>query len=314
MRFYWEKVEASRNFANKIWNAARFAMNYLSIDKTELPEKLEIEDKWILNELNATVKSVCENLDKFELGIAAQNLYDFIYDKLCDWYIELVKPRLFETNEDKETNLSAQNVLCFVLEKTLALLHPFMPFITEEIWQSLPHEGEALMISRYPEYSDALCFETDAKEMENVMSLIKEVRKTRKAMNVPGAKKTTLHIDTRNEKAYKDGEAFIKRLASAEKVIIGTVDPQGMVQVITPDANAYMPLGELIDKEKETARLEAEIAKIRSEIERVDKMLSNPGFVAKAPEAKINAEKEKREKNIKLLSETEKALEDIKNI
>ena len=314
MRFYWEKVEASRNFANKIWNAARFAMNYLSIDKIELPEKLEIEDKWILNELNATVKSVCENLDKFELGIAAQNLYDFIYDKLCDWYIELVKPRLFETNEDKETNLSAQNVLCFVLEKTLALLHPFMPFITEEIWQSLPHEGEALMISRYPEYSDALCFETDAKEMENVMSLIKEVRKTRKAMNVPGAKKTTLHIDTRNEKAYKDGEAFIKRLASAEKVIIGTVDPQGMVQVITPDANAYMPLGELIDKEKETARLEAEIAKIRSEIERVDKMLSNPGFVAKAPEAKINAEKEKREKNIKLLSETEKALEDIKNI
>ena len=289
-------------------------MNYLSIDKIELPEKLEIEDKWILNELNATVKSVCENLDKFELGIAAQNLYDFIYDKLCDWYIELVKPRLFETNEDKETNLSAQNVLCFVLEKTLALLHPFMPFITEEIWQSLPHEGEALMISRYPEYSDALCFETDAKEMENVMSLIKEVRKTRKAMNVPGAKKTTLHIDTRNEKAYKDGEAFIKRLASAEKVIIGTVDPQGMVQVITPDANAYMPLGELIDKEKETARLEAEIAKIRSEIERVDKMLSNPGFVAKAPEAKINAEKEKREKNIKLLSETEKALEDIKNI
>ena len=314
MRFYWEKVEASRNFANKIWNAARFAMNYLSIDKIELPEKLEIEDKWILNELNATVKSVCENLDKFELGIAAQNLYDFIYDKLCDWYIELVKPRLFETNEDKETNLSAQNVLCFVLEKTLALLHPFMPFITEEIWQSLPHEGEALMISRYPEYSDALCFETDAKEMENVMSLIKEVRKTRKAMNVPGVKKTTLHIDTRNEKAYKDGEAFIKRLASAEKVIIGTVDPQGMVQVITPDANAYMPLGELIDKEKETARLEAEIAKIRSEIERVDKMLSNPGFVAKAPEAKINAEKEKREKNIKLLSETEKALEDIKNI
>lgn len=314
MRFYWEKVEASRNFANKIWNAARFAMNYLSIDKIELPEKLEIEDKWILNELNATVKSVCENLDKFELGIAAQNLYDFIYDKLCDWYIELVKPRLFETNEDKETNLSAQNVLCFVLEKTLALLHPFMPFITEEIWQSLPHEGEALMISRYPEYSDALCFETDAKEMENVMSLIKEVRKKRKAMNVPGAKKTTLHIDTRNEKAYKDGEAFIKRLASAEKVIIGTVDPQGMVQVITPDANAYMPLGELIDKEKETARLEAEIAKIRSEIERVDKMLSNPGFVAKAPEAKINAEKEKREKNIKLLSETEKALEDIKNI
>lgn len=314
MRFYWEKVEASRNFANKIWNAARFAMNYLSIDKIELPEKLEIEDKWILNELNATVKSVCENLDKFELGIAAQNLYDFIYDKLCDWYIELVKPRLFETNEDKETNLSAQNVLCFVLEKTLALLHPFMPFITEEIWQSLPHEGEALMISRYPEYSDALCFETDAKEMENVMSLIKEVRKTRKAMNVPRAKKTTLHIDTRNEKAYKDGEAFIKRLASAEKVIIGTVDPQGMVQVITPDANAYMPLGELIDKEKETARLEAEIAKIRSEIERVDKMLSNPGFVAKAPEAKINAEKEKREKNIKLLSETEKAFEDIKNI
>lgn len=314
MRFYWEKVEASRNFANKIWNAARFAMNYLSIDRIELPEKLEIEDKWILNELNVTIKSVCENLDKFELGIAAQNLYDFIYDKLCDWYIELVKPRLFETNEDKETNLSAQNVLCFVLEKTLALLHPFMPFITEEIWQSLPHEGEALMISRYPEYSDALCFETDAKEMENVMSLIKEVRKTRKAMNVPGAKKTTLHIDTKNEKAYKDGEAFIKRLASAEKVLIGAVDPQGMVQVITPDANAYMPLGELIDKEKETARLEAEIAKIRSEIERVDKMLSNPGFVAKAPEAKINAEKEKREKNIKLLSETEKALEDIKNI
>ena len=312
MRFYVEEVLAARNFANKIWNAARFAKTYLTIDKVELPEKLEIEDKWILNEYNKAVKDIRENLDKYELGVAAQKLYDFIWDKLCDWYIELIKPRLFETNTDKATNISAQQVLCYVLTNTLALLHPFMPFVTEEIWQSLPHDGDALIVAKYPEYSESLVFDKAGKEMENVMALIKEIRRVRKEMDVPASKKTTLFIETDNDETYKDGSAFIQRLASASEIVIGKVETtEGKVGAITADAKAYMPLGELIDIEKERARLQKEIDRLKDEIERVNKKLSNEGFVAKAPQNVIDAEKQKREGYEKTLQNTEKVLDDL---
>jgi len=315
MRFYYDNVNASRNFANKIWNAARFAMTYLTIDKVELPSNLELEDKWILNELNNTVKLVRENLDKFELGVAAQNLYDFIWDKLCDWYIELIKPRLFETNEDKATNLSAQNVICYVLTRTLALLHPFMPYITEEIWQSLPHEGEALIVAEYPKYDEALCYDKEATEMENVMALIKVIRQVRKEMNVPNSKKTSLYIETDNPKAYSDGEAFIKKLASSSEIIIGKIEnTQAMTPAITSDAKAYIPMGELIDVNKERERLSKEKVKAEQEIERIDRKLSNEGFIAKAPQNVIDAEKAKRETHLKTLENIEKAIADLEKL
>lgn len=312
MRFYIEEVLAARNFANKIWNAARFAKTYLTINEISLPEKLEIEDKWILHEYNKAVKEIRENLDKFELGVAAQKIYDFVWDKLCDWYIELIKPRLFETNKDKKTNLSAQQVLCYVLSNTMVLLHPFMPFVTEEIWQSLPHKGEALIISKYPEFSEKLIFDDAAAEMENVMALIKEIRRVRKEMNVPASKKTTLFIETENEKTYRDGAAFIIRLASASDTVIGKIDTtEGKVGAITADAKAYMPLGELIDTEKEKERLMKEISKLGSEIERIDKKLSNKGFTEKAPQNVIEAEKQKRAGYEKTLENTQKALNDL---
>ena len=312
MRFYLNEVKSSRNFANKIWNAARFASTYLTIDHVQLPDDLQMEDQWILHQLNQTIRSVRENLDKFELGIAAQNLYDFIWDKLCDWYIELIKPRLFETNEDKSTNLSAQNVLCYVLNQTLALLHPFMPYITEEIWQSLPHEGESLMVSAYPEFQSSLCFDASAQEMENVMALIKEIRQLRTKMNVSASKKTSLYIESDTPDAYRNGAAFIQRLAGAKEISFDILsDKKGMVAVITAAAKAYMPMGELIDIAQETARLQKEIEKIQNEIERANKKLSNEGFVAKAPAKLIEDEKQKRDNYVKKLENTQKALADL---
>lgn len=315
MRFYLNEVKASRNFANKIWNAARFAMTYLTIHEICLPENLEIEDKWILHELNSTICDVRENLDKFELGIAAQKLYDFVWDKLCDWYIELVKPRLFETNKDQATNLSAQNVLCYVLQQTLALLHPFMPFITEEIWQSLPHQGEALIIADYPIYQKNLVYTNEAQEMVHVMSLIKAIRQLRMNMNVPSSKKTTLYIETSDAPAYTNGLAFIKKLAGADEIIIGSVhNAKGMVCAITSNAKAYMRIDELIDLDKEKTRLNKEIDRLLAEIDRADKKLTNQGFISKAPKNLIEEEKAKRTEYEKALENTKKALEDLMNI
>jgi valyl-tRNA synthetase len=314
MRFNFDEVKASRNFANKIWNAARFALTYLTIDKVELPDKLETEDKWILNEYNILAKDVCENLDKYELGIAAQKLYDFIWDKLCDWYIELIKPRLFETNQNTETKLSAQNVLCYVLTNTLALLHPFMPFITEEIWQSLPRQTlprqsqivESLMVSEFPKYSESLSYPEAAKAMEHVMELIKQIRQIRTSMNVPVSRKTRLYIETQNSQEYQNGTEFLKRLAGAGEVIIGKVeDTSNTVPVITSDAKAYIPMGELIDTEKEKIRLTKEKERLLKEIERIDNKLSNEGFMAKAPQKVVDEEKSKRENYKKLLENVE---------
>ena len=312
MRFYYEVVKSSRNFANKIWNAARFALTYIDLDHAEIPEKLELEDKWILTEFNNCVKEVRENLDKYELGVAAQKLYDFVWDDLCDWYIELVKPRLFETNTNEETKKSAQNVICYVLNGTLALLHPFMPFITEEIWQTLPHEGEALVIAPYPEYDEKLSFPADAAAMENVKALIKNIRQLRLDMNVPASKKTSLYIETENPEEYTRGAEFLKRLAGASEIKINeNVSLEKTATALSSDAKAYIPMGELVDVEKERARLLKEKERLEGEIARIDKKLSNEGFVSKAPAKVVDEEKAKRASYVGLLENILKVLSDL---
>ncbi len=312
MRFNEEEIKAYRNFVNKIWNAARFAMTYITIDHADIPENLQIEDQWILHEMNETVKSVRENLDKCELGVAAQKLYDFIWDEFCDWYIELVKPRLFETNKDEETRFSAQNVLVYVLSNTLALLHPFMPFITEEIWQSLPHEGEALVVASYPAFREDLVFSESAKAMEYVMELIKQIRQVRTSMNVPMSRKTSLYIESENQNLYRQGTEFLKRLAGAENISFsGLSSSDKMAAIVTADAKAFIPIGDLVDIEKEKDRLKKEEQRLLAEISRVDKKLSNEGFLAKAPQKVIEEEKAKRADYMKQLENVRKVYADL---
>ena len=261
MRFYVEKCEAMRNFCNKIWNASRFVMMNLTVEDNHLPETLETEDKWILSKLNRVVKEVCDNMDSFELGVAAGKIYDFIWDDYCDWYIELTKPRLNGDNEAAKE--SAQRVLLYVLVEILKLLHPFMPFITEEIWQALPHEGHALMMQSYPEYSEKLNFPEDEANFGMVMDAIKAVRARRSEMNVPPSRKSHLIIVTDKAKAFTDGEKFICKLAYASGVEVRAELPEstdGMVSVITDNARMFMPMAELVDLEKERARMEKELA------------------------------------------------------
>jgi len=306
MKFKKDELLSSRNFANKMWNSARFALNYLTIDKIEIPKVLENEDKWILHEYNLLVKEVCENLDKYELGVVANKLNDFIWNKLCDWYIELIKPRLFENNENENTRISAQKVLCYILSGTMKLLHPFMPFITEEIWQSLPHEGESIMVSDYPKYDQNLVFGESAADINNVMELIKAIRVVRTEMNIPPSKKANLFIDTQKIDCYKNASEFLKRLGGANEIIFGKVDDiENMVSVATSDVKVYIPMGELIDIEKEKARLTIEKEKLLGEISRIDVKMNNENFVAKAPKNVIDAENAKRENYIKMLQNIE---------
>ncbi|MBS5736653.1 MAG: valine--tRNA ligase [Clostridiales bacterium] len=311
MRFSEEEITAYRNFANKIWNAARFTMNYLTIDKIELPRELETEDEWILNQYNDTVKSVRENLDKCELGVAAQKLYDFIWDKVCDWYIEFVKPRLFETNTDEKTRLSAQQTLCYVMSNTLALLHPFMPFVTEEIWQSLPHDGEALIIEKYPQYREELRFAESSEAMENVMALITQIRQVRNSMNVPSSKKTKLFIESDNSEVYISCSEFLKRLAGASEILFDSPGEVKTVPVVTADAKAFIPMDELVDIEKEKARLIKEMDRLKGEIARIESKLSNDGFVSKAPQKVVDAERTKKETYEKQLANVEKVFAEL---
>ena len=297
MRFYVEKCEAMRNFCNKIWNASRFVMMNLTIDKNELPEKLEIEDKWILSKLNDVVKEVCENMDAFELGVAAGKIYDFIWDSYCDWYIELSKPRL--NGENEESKLAAQKVLLYVLTEILKLLHPFMPFITEEIWQALPHGGEALMIERYPEYRSELSFPADEQNFEMVMTAIKAVRARRSEMNVPPSRKAHLIIATEKKAAYEAGSGYICKLAYASEVSVVDAPPAGsesMVSVITDNARMFMPMAELVDLDKERARIAKELANAEKQLAGQNAKLENQNFVSRAPEAVVNAEREKKAK------------------
>ena len=297
MRFYVEKCEAMRNFCNKIWNASRFVMMNLTIEKNELPEKLEIEDKWILSKLNDLSREVCDNMDSFELGVAAGKIYDFIWDSYCDWYIELTKPRL--NGDDEESKLAAQKVLLYVLTEILKLLHPFMPFITEEIWQALPHEGEALMIERYPEFREELSFPADEENFEIVMNAIKAVRARRSEMNVPPSKKAHLIIATDKAAAFEAGVSYICKLAYASEVSVLPVPPEntdGMVSVITDNARMFMPMAELVDMEKEKARLEKELANAEKQLAGQIAKLSNENFVTRAPESVVNIEREKKVK------------------
>ena len=312
MRFYVEKCEAMRNFCNKIWNASRFVMMNLSIDKNELPEKLEIEDKWILSKLNNVIKEVCENMDSYELGVAAGKIYDFIWDSFCDWYIELTKPRLNGSSE--ELKLSAQKVLLYVLTEILKLLHPFMPFITEEIWQALPHEGEALMIQRYPEYKSELSFPADEQNFEMVMTAIKAVRARRSEMNVPPSRKAHLIIATEKKAAFEAGFSYICKLAYASEVSVVDAPPagsEGMVSVVTDNARMFMPMAELVDLEKEKARIEKELANAEKQLASQNAKLSNQNFVTRAPEQVVNVEREKKAKLEALIENLKASLENL---
>ncbi len=309
MRYSVEKVTASRNFANKIWNASRFVQMNLHIDKLCVPENLCIEDKWILTKYNKLVEEVTDNLEKFELGVAVAKLYDFIWDVFCDWYIELVKPRLYDENDP--TNETAQYVLSYVLSNTLKLLHPFMPFITEEIWLSLPHEGESIVISDWPKADSSLDFPKEADEMEMIMNAVKAVRNKRAEMNIPPSKKASMVIVTEKADIFKKGSVFFEKLASAASVTIAS-DMSGVdensVAVIVDGAQIYMPMGELVDAEKEIARLNEEKKRLLSEIKRVEGKLSNEGFVSKAPAKVIEEEKAKGEKYKQMLSSVEESL------
>ena len=297
MRFYVEKCEAMRNFCNKLWNASRFVMMNLTIDKNELPEKLEIEDKWILSKLNDLAKEVCENMDSYELGVAAGKIYDFIWDSYCDWYIELTKPRL--NGDDEEAKLGAQKVLLYVLTEILKLIHPFIPFITEEIWQSLPHEGTALMLERYPAFDPALSFPEDEQNFEMVMTAIKAVRARRSEMNVPPSRKAHLIIVTDKKAAFEAGVSYIKKLAYASEVSVTGEAPastEGMVSVVTDNARMFMPMAELVDLEKERARVQKELANAEKQLAGQNAKLANQNFVSRAPEAVVNVERGKKAK------------------
>ncbi len=314
MRFSDEKIEAARNFANKLWNASRFVRMNLTIDRVELPaaDKLANEDKWILDRLNTLVASVSSALDRFEVGVALSSIYDFTWDIFCDWYIELTKARL--ADKESESGLVAQNVLAYVLTSVLKLLHPFMPFITEEIYQALPHDTESIMISSYPEYDASLCFTSEADNIEKLIMAIRAIRARRTEMNVPPSRRAKVYIETKYTEAF--GETtypFFVRLASATEVEVaesldGVISADNAAQIVTDAATVYLPLSELIDTEKEIARLSAEKKKTEGEISRLVGKLSNAGFVAKAPQSVVDGEKAKLERYREQLSGIEAAL------
>ncbi len=295
MRFSDEKIEAARNFTNKIWNAARFVLMNLDIDDCRLPseDEMEIEDKWILSIYNKTVRSVTQNLEKYEIGIALSNLYDFIWDIFCDWYIELCKPRLNAVGTKE--NIVCQNVITYVLEGTMKLLHPFMPFITEEIWQKLPHVGETVMLASYPLYDASLDFPVDEVHMERLIAAIKAIRIRRAEMNVPPSKKAALIIVTDEVGTFNEKTAvFFEKLASASEVkVMAAYEDETAVQLVTDCAKLMIPLGELVDFEKERARLLKEKANLEGEIARLEGRLANESFVSRAPAAVVEGERVK---------------------
>ena len=315
MRFYVEKCEAMRNFCNKLWNASRFVMMNLTIEKNELPIKLELEDKWILSKLNSVIREVNSNMESFELGVAAGKIYDFIWDSYCDWYIEITKPRLNGT--DEESKLSAQKVLLFVLTEILKLLHPFMPFITEEIWQSLPHDGEALMIESYPEYSADLDFSDDESDFEAVMDAVKAVRNRRSEMNVPPSKKTHLFIVTPEISIFRNSSLLMKKLAYSEDISVSSENPdhsEKMINIATDNARIFIPLQELVDVDKEIQRLEKELEKSEKLLDLQIAKLSNENFVSRAPESVVNTEREKKNKLEALIINLKQSLSEMRSL
>jgi len=312
MRFYVERCEAMRNFANKLWNASRYVMMNLSEDAVnQLPalDKLEIADKWVLSKLNTLIGEVTENMEKYELGVAIQKIYDFVWDIYCDWYIEMTKARLFA--EDADRKQTAISVLVYVLDQMLRLLHPFMPFITEEIWQSIPHEGEALIVAQWPEVRSDLSFKAECDQMESVMDAIRAIRNRRTEMNVPPSKKAALYVLTSKPQVFTEGEGFLQRLAYAESVTILEKEPEdldGMVTITTADAKLYIPMGQLVDVAKEVARINKELEGAKKFLASLEGKLSNEKFVSRAPEAVVAAEREKAAKYRDLIAQLEQSL------
>ena len=312
MRFYVTRCEAMRNFANKLWNASRYVMMNLADDaKNELPDlnKLEIADKWVLSKLNTLIAEVTDNMEKYELGVAIQKIYDFVWDVYCDWYIEMTKARLFADDADRKQ--TAIQVLVYVLDQMLRLLHPFMPFITEEIWQSLPHEGSALIVAKWPEYCEALNFKAEENAMESVMDAIRAIRNRRTEMNVPPSKKAALFVLTGKPQIFTEGEGFLQRLAYAENVTILDAEPEnldGMLTITTADAKLYIPMGQLVDVAKEIARITKELEAAKKFLASLEGKLSNEKFVSRAPEAVVAAEREKATKHRDLIEQLEQSL------
>lgn len=308
MRFSDERVQASRNFCNKIWNASRFIQMNLTIDKdkaVELPAELALEDKWIISKFNTLVADVTRNIDQYELGLAASKLNDFIWENFCDWYIEIAKTRLQTGDEN------VQKVLCYVLSGAMQLLHPFMPFITETIWQALPHEGPSVMVSKWPEYDEKLNFSVEEAQMESLMDAVRAIRNRRAEMNVPPSKKAKVFILTEKKDTFSAGAGFFPKLAYASEIeLIDAVpaDAAKMASVVTGDAQLYMPMGDLIDFEAERARLGKEKKKVEDDIAFVMKKLNNPKFVDKAPENVVAAEREKADKLREHLAKLEESI------
>ena len=308
MRFSDERVQASRNFCNKIWNASRFIQMNLTIDKdkaVQLPADLALEDKWIVSKFNTLVADVTRNIDQYELGLAASKLNDFIWENFCDWYIEIAKTRLQTGDEN------VQKVLCYVLSGAMQLLHPFMTFITETIWQALPHEGPSVMVSSWPEYDEKLNFSVEEAQMESLMDAVRAIRNRRAEMNVPPSKKAKVLILTEKKDTFSAGAGFFPKLAYASEIeLIDAVpaDAAKMASVVTGDAQIYMPMGDLIDFEAERARLGKEKSKVEADIDFVMKKLNNPKFVDKAPEKVVAAEREKADKLREHLAKLEESI------
>ncbi|MCR4651083.1 MAG: valine--tRNA ligase [Lachnospiraceae bacterium] len=316
MRFYWERVEASRNFANKVWNASRFIMMNMpeeGIDLNVKPAGLTAADKWILSKVNTLSRDVTENLDKYELGIAADKIYEFVWDEFCDWYIEMVKPRLYST-DDTEGKKAALYTLKTVLISALKLLHPYMPFITEEIFCTLQSEEESIMISDWPEFTPDNAYVKEEQDIERIKEAVRSIRNVRTSMNVAPSKKATVYVVSDNEavrETFEKGSLFFGTLAYASEVSVQsdmTGIPEDAVSVVIPEANIYMPFAELVDIAKETERLKKEEERLQGEIKRASGMLSNEKFISKAPEAKVQEEKAKLAKYEQMLEEVRKQL------
>lgn len=311
MRFSDEKVKASRNFANKLWNAARFVLMYLGNDYSYpgLPKDLAIEDKWILSKVNTLAKEVTDNLERFELGIAVAKLYDFIWDVFCDWYIEIAKIRL-QSGKGADT---AKAVLVYVLTDILKLLHPFMPFITEEIYQAIPHDTESIMISKWPEYDPTLSFVAEEAQMEKIMDAIRAIRNRRAEMNIPPSKKSKVYVETAFSDVFAVGSEFIKRLAYASDVEIADAfgDLGNTVTIVTNDAKIYIPLGDLVDFEAEAKRLQKELAAAEEKLAFINKKLDNPGFVNKAPEKVVQQNRDEAAKLTEKIANLRSSLENL---
>ena len=319
MRFYWERVEASRNFANKVWNASRFIMmndpdNKVTADSA-MPDNLTAADKWILSKMNNLIKEVTDNMEKYELGIAVAKLNDFIWEEFCDWYIEMVKPRLY--NDEDTTKIAAIWTLKKVLIDALKLLHPYMPFITEEIFCNIQDKEESIMISSWPVYKDEYSFAEDENAIETIKTAVRNIRNLRAEMNVAPSRKAKVFVVSENEDirdVFENGKVFFATLGYASEVVVQKDKagiPDDAVSTVIPDAVIYIPFAELVDIDKEIERLKKEEGKLHGEIKRCNGMLNNEKFVSKAPQAKIDEEKAKLEKYTQMLAQVQERLQTL---